>query len=199
MAVKISSRILAGLRHIPLFGPLVDVRAKDHSEAAIEIGPGLFLSTAPIWFGAFLVLVFKRPHHPWFELLYDNIQSGEFCLYATAMLGPLYYFIFRDYKETPGQKFPSGRSFMFVAAIVLLLSSGLFAAQKAAEGTKGTEHLDHPFIVSASLVLYGVAILIVYVAHVYKNFFESGAANLVNRTTQDFVKDFIDDPKGKPS
>jgi hypothetical protein len=176
-----------------VFGALVDVRTKDHREAVLEVVPNLFLSTVPIWFGAFILLSWKNINNTWLGLMYGNVQSGEFCLYATATLGPLYYFIFKDYKASP--KFPSGRAFMIIASLILLLSGGLFAAQRA-EGTfGGAQFLDHQFIFTISWINYVVAAVTVYLAHVYKNFLESGAAVRTNRDTQDFVEGFLSRPK----
>jgi len=121
--------------------------------------------------------------------MYQNVQSGEFCLYATATLGPLYYFIFKDYKAAP--KFPSGRSFMIIASLILLLSGGLFAAQRSEDMFGGQRFLDHHFIFTVSWVNYVVAVIVVYLAHVYRNFLESGAATRTSRDTQDFVNDFL--------
>lgn len=193
--IFIIKKIRDAVRHLPIFGALVDVRLKDHREASLEVIPSLILSTVPIWFGAFILLTWKDIKGGWWELMYENVQSGEFCLYATATLGPLYYFVFKDYTAAP--KFPSGRSFMIIASIILLLSGGLFAAQRA-EGLLGkTEFLDHRFIFTVSWAGYVVAIVIVYVAHVYRNYLEGGAASLLNRDTQDFVNIFLSRSTGE--
>lgn len=192
MTVRTSAK--NAFRHVPLVGALVDVRRKDHREAVLEVVPNLFLSTVPIWFGAFILLSVKGSNNTWLQLIYGNLQSGEFCLYATATLGPLYYFVFKDYRAAP--KFPSGRSFMIISSVILLLSGGLFAAQRAEGMFARAEFLDHHFIFTVSWVAYIVAIGIVYLAHVYRNFLESGAASRANTDIQDFVNDFRNRPKG---
>jgi hypothetical protein len=80
---------------------------------------------------------------------------------------------------------------MIIASIILLLSGGLFAAQRA-EGLLGRpQFLDHHFIFTVSWVSYVVAVVIVYVAHVYRNYLEGGAASVFDQDTQRFVKAFL--------
>ena len=123
----------------------------------------------------------------WLHFMITNTQTGEFCLYATAMLGPLYYFIFKDYRAK--ELFPSTRSFMVISGIILLVSGGLFAAQRA-ETLFGLQSLDTDLIYEISLGAYITALIIVYLAHVYKNFLESGASFIIKTDTQDFVDQY---------
>jgi hypothetical protein len=176
-------------RRIPIFGRLIDVRIRDHTEAIKEVVPAIVLATLPIWFGAFILLTLQSKSTSFIPLMLENMRTGEFCLYAAATLAPLYYFIFKEY---PGHStsFPSGRSFMVLATIIVLGSSGLFAMQRA-EALFDKQILDHNFIYGISWKAYLLAIVIVYMAHVYKNFLETGAASLAGTDTQDFVESFL--------
>lgn len=187
-AKAVAKAVKTAFQMLPLIGGLAEVRLRDHAEAVTEVGLNLLLSTVPIWFGALIILIGNGTHSTWFELMKKNMHSGEFCLYATAMLGPLYYFIFKEYPSMP--RFPSGRGFMIASAVILLLSGGLFAAQRA-ESILGTANqIDHGFIFALSWKVYIIAVVIVYIAHVYKNYLESGAASITNSATQTFVDDF---------
>jgi hypothetical protein len=138
-----------------------------------------------------LLLSDKTSNKSWFDFMIENMQSGEFCLYATATLGPLYYFIFKEYPSSSLHQFPSGRLFMLIAAIILLLSGGLFAAQREGVALGKSYLLDHDLIYSISWKVYIVALVIVYLAHVYKNFLETAAAATSTSQTQDMVSSFV--------
>lgn len=168
------------LRRVPLVGALMDARWKDHREAIAEIGPGLVLSTTPIWLGALWLRVSLGPPESYLGLIVKNVDSGEFCLYAAATLGPLYYLIHKDY--SPPKKFPSAQSFNLVGLVIAVTSSFLFAAQRAPEP-------DRQFVFDLSLALYLLALALIYLAHVYKNFAETGAAHRARTDTDDIVKE----------
>ena len=171
-----------GWSKIPLLGPLVDVQTKDHLEAITEVGLNIVLSTVPIWFGAAIMLLAERNNGSFFSLMTDNMRSGEFCLYSTALLAPLYYFIFKNYQSRP--QFPSGRIFMVTAALIILWTSGLFVVQRTESIGGNAAHLNNDLIFSWSWQIYIAAVVIVYFTHVYKNFMETGAASITDNETQ---------------
>jgi len=175
-------------RRVPLLGALADVRTKDHTEALTEVGLNLVLSTVPIWFGALIMMVAQSASESFMRLVISNMHSGEFCLYSTALLAPLYYFIFKNYPNRP--QFPSGRSFMVIAALIILTSGGLFVVQRTGMSV-GAQHANGTLIFTLSWQVYFAAIVVVYLAHVYKNFMETGGSSITSGDTQDFVSDFI--------
>ena len=125
----------------------------------------------------------------WIQLMLDNVQSGELFLYATALLGPLYYFIFKEYTNVPN--FPKGRSFMVAACVILIISVGLFSAQRVEILFNRESILDSAMIFSWSWKIYVMSVAVVYLAHVYKNFLESGAPTIFTRDTHEFVDQYV--------
>ena len=176
-------------RKLPLLGGLVDARVKDHTEAISEVGLNILLSTVPISLGAILMKLHRDTESTWVQLMLDNVQSGELFLYATALLGPLYYFIFKEYTNVPN--FPKGRSFMVAAVCILVISVGLFSAQRVEILFNRGSILDRAVIFSMSWKIYLTSVAVVYLAHVYKNLLESGAPTISTRDTQEFVDDYV--------
>jgi hypothetical protein len=197
MEIKIKKILLACMRGIPLFGTLPDTRRSDHWEAFTEVSVNILLSTVPIWFGVIIGRVFDIEHRAsttLFGIIVENLRSGELFLYATALLAPLYYFIFRDYRGS--RRFPSSGAFMLLSALILIISGGLFAIERAESTLTQIKFLDHSSIFFLSWWMYIFAIIIVYIAHVYKNLMEGGASSITSSQTQDFVNEFISEPRG---
>ena len=186
--------VKASLRLLPIVGGLVDTRTRDHKEALTEVSLNVVLSTIPIWFGALIMLADMQNRDTYFVNLVNNMRNGELYLYSTAMLSPLYYFIFKEIREFP--HFPSSRMLMLVSGLIILLSAGFFAIQKANSIFGFEQRLDEDFIFSWSWKVYLMAILIVYVAHVYKHLRETGASVISRSQTQDFVREFRDRDRG---
>lgn len=183
------------IRKIPLIGVLlVDVRFRNHVEAIQEVGLNIVLSTIPIWFGAVIMLAFKNVQGNWFDLVIGNVYKGELFIYATAILGPLYYFMFKEYKNFP--QFPSARSFMLSALFIIVFSVGLFAVQRIGGIFLGQVSLNQDFIFSLSWKIYLFSVAIVYLAHVYKNLVETGAPHLGATDTHEFVDNYINRHQG---
>ncbi len=173
-------------RKVPLFGGLVDARLRDCSEALTEVGIGILFSIVPVWFGALVLLAGSETAKGWWDLILDNLRSGELFLYSTALLAPLYYFILKEGTDIPN--FPSKRSFIIAATIILLISVGLFAVQRAGELFGGVVYLDQGFIFSLSWKTYLGGVVLVYLACVYKNLQQEGAAEVARTDTDEFLQ-----------
>jgi hypothetical protein len=82
---------------------------------------------------------------------------------------------------------------MIIAAGIILLSGGLFVAQRAESAFRFAVALDHELVFTLSWYIYIVSVVVVYLAHVYRNFLETGAPSIVAHDTQDFVDEFLSD------
>lgn len=181
------------LRKFPVLGPLIDVRARNHAEAILEIGVNIGLSTIPVWLGAVIMLADKNTSNDWWDHIIVNVYKGELFIYATALLGPLFYFIFKEYKDFP--KFPSARFFMISSVLILAVSVALFAVQRTEAFAEGL-NLDRSYIFSLSWKVYICSVCIVYLAYVYKNLAETGAAHIGGAITREFVDEYLERRRG---
>jgi hypothetical protein len=180
-------------RHLPVIGGLVDARWRDHREALKEVGVNVLLSTAPIWLGCLFLLLFQTSGMSLGDVIIRNVENGELFIYATSILAPLYYFIFKD--SEGNQKFPNAGSFMLISAIVLLVGGCGFAVTRLGAVLGTNFRWDDVTLFAFSLTLYVISVLIVYLAHVYRNWRETGGAAAFATDTQDFVTAFNREPK----
>jgi hypothetical protein len=180
-------------RGLPLVGGLAEARWRDHREAAKEVSVNILLSTAPIWLGCLFLWVSQKFAMSPGEVVIRNVENGELFIYATSIVAPMYYFIF---KESEGnQKFPNAGSFMLISAIVLLIGGCGFALTRLGTVLGTSFRWDEVTLFVFSAILYLIAVIVVYLAHVYRNWRETGGAAAFATDTQDFVAAFNREPK----
>ena len=176
------------LRSIPLVGPVCDTTLSDHKEAFIEVLISVVLSTTPIWLGSLLLLAYKGKSATFLEYLNQNVRDGEILLLCSALISPLVYFVFVQRKGMPS--FPAARSLMLVVLFILLVSCALFAFQRA-DSLLGTGvGVDNDLIFSWSLIAFGCAVFVSYLATSYRNFREGEAVTKQMQETEGVVAGF---------
>ncbi len=180
-------------RSIPLLGGLVDARGRDHLEAMKEIGINILVSTAPIWLGCLFLELFRKYELPLGQAIGKNVETGELFLYATSILAPLYYFIFKE--EEGIQRFPNAGSFILLSLVVVLVGVAGFTFTRLGPVLGISLSWDEATMFTFSLTLYLISIVIVYLAHVYRNWRETGGPSAYSTDTQDFVTAFNQGPK----
>ena len=185
---------------IPIFGKVpADSRYRDHAEALRELTPNILLSTFPIWLGAlFQVAIIDNSggyYNSFAKIVVQYISKGELFLYSTALLAPLFYIMLKEYKDR--RHFPSSMSFAVVAISILLLCSGLFAIRHASETVSPPFGLDSDFVFYVSVVVYGTSVLLVYLAHVYRNLMDTGAPDITRKSEEDFVRRYRHEREGR--
>lgn len=180
-------------RSLPLLGGLFDARWRDHREAVKEVGINILLSTAPIWLGCLFLVIARKFEMPLGEVITRNVENGELFIYATSIVAPLYYFIFKD--NEGNQKFPNAAGFMLVSALVLLVGGCGFAVTRLGAVLGTNFPWDEGTLFAFSLTLYLVSTIIVYLAHVYRNWRETGGPSAFSTETQDFVTAYNQGPK----
>lgn len=186
MSVTLQARRF--LKSIPLFSGLADARWRDHREAIKEVSVNIVLSTAPIWLGCIFLAVGRKFEMPFYEVVIKNVENGEMFLYATSMTAPIYYFIFKD--ESGLRRFPNAGSFMLIAAIILLIGGCGFALTRLGSVLEMKYRWDDNILFLSSLSLYVFAVFVVYLAHAYRNWHETGGSVAFTSDTQDFVAQF---------
>lgn len=176
------------ISQIPFFGGMAMARVRDHWGAMVELVPNLLFSTVPIWLGAILMLADESNEKNWFQLLMANLQNGELYIYSTALLGPLYYFIFTEYAGV--NKFPNGRSLIIGSSLISLCAVAYFSALKTGKMFGFLGKIDKEFVFAFSWKLYLGAVLIAYLAYVYKKMLEGSTADIEQRQTGSFLDEY---------
>jgi hypothetical protein len=109
--------------------------------------------------GAFVVLLHGAQGY--WVAIYGNINNGELFLYATSLLGPIFYMSLID---PPGaRQFPSRLSHMFVVLVISVLSAVAFGLQRAGQ------QLNPTIVYTASWILFVSALMLLYLATTFKN------------------------------
>lgn len=162
-----SGFVRALIRPIPIISGLADCNLENHREACKEFAVNLILSTSPLWLGSLIVFSLD-PHAEntlaaYGRVFLESMSDGELLIFATAAITPLFYF-----SLTPGisknRDYPSRLSHIVSGLLVFMICSALFGAQRA--GGKMEPGLIFPM----SVCLYVFALVIIYIATVYRNY-----------------------------
>ncbi len=153
--------------HIPIFGPLTNCTRSDHRSAAKEFVVILIFATATFWLTAlFLRALSANTHATYLAVLSSTARAGELFIFSVAFLGPILVTAGED--PVNAKAFP-GRIWHFLALVFLaLIASGFYALMKIAQ-TQGLERIFNvEFLVSSSFAVATFAIVLRYLAIVYR-------------------------------
>ncbi|HEX4078216.1 MAG TPA: hypothetical protein VHX61_05000 [Rhizomicrobium sp.] len=154
------------VRMLPLVSGLPDCRWVDVKEATKEIFITFLLSTSPIWLGS--LITFGVDQHrqktisQYYVVLKNTLRSGEMLIYATAAIAPLFYFALVKSKDK-SRDYPSRTSHIVSALLIFMIGTALFGVQRS--GVK----MDPDFVLPSSLYLYGFAMVVIFLATIYRN------------------------------
>lgn len=167
--------------HIPIYGPLLQVRWRSFKDGAMELGVATLFSLLPIWLYPVLVAMLTD------QLLWDAVRScvarGELYLYSAALLGPLIYSISKRYgpdgdDESDAQggqghhfwslRFPNGGLFSVIAVLVCTLAGAAYAWMRAVEQGSLSLPIDETQTLQASVWVYVFTLSCMFCVLVYR-------------------------------
>jgi hypothetical protein len=154
------------IRTLPLVSGLPDCRLVDYKESCKEIFVSFILSTSPIWLGSLITFGVdpnhKKTWHQYFIVLAETLRSGEMLIYATAAIAPIFYFALVKGRDNT-KDYPSRISHIVSALLIFMVGTALFGVQRS--GGK----MDPDFVLPSSLILYGFAMVVIFLATIYRN------------------------------
>ncbi|MFC1610306.1 hypothetical protein ACFL6C_05060 [Myxococcota bacterium] len=154
-----SNLLRSVVRRLPVVGGLADCGAGEHGEAFKENPTTLIFSLSPLWVGA--VVFFLAPANPPVDILAKLTGHGELFLYATSVLAPLFFITLT---RTAGDRGHSNRlSHVVLAILIFIVASLAFGLERA--GVSLNQHVN----AKASYLAFGLSVLLVYLATVYRN------------------------------
>jgi hypothetical protein len=165
----------------PLVGALSAARSRDYQEAAAELIITLLISTIPIWFGSVIYIMAKSDAGSFSDVIGKNIGRGELFLMTSSLMAPILYFIFKG-----EDKFPHAMTINAICTLILIICTGAFGAIRLTSFFEINLTWNDKFIMWVSASTFVMGALIVYLAFVYRNLHEDGAANLMQRNVNDF-------------
>jgi len=158
--MTIKEMFIEVVRKAPIISGLPDCHLKDYWAAIKEIVPNIFLSTMPIWGGAFIIMILGESSDYW-TAIDRNVNNGELFLYAASFLAPVVYMATVD---PPGaEQFPSRLAHIIVLIGIMILSALAFGVQK-------TGHKLDPIIgFNSSCLLVFASIFLLFIASIYQH------------------------------
>lgn len=174
--------LLRLLKEIPILGDLADTTLEDHIYSLKELIVTLFMSTLPIWGGAFIIILTSKTSDGlnYFNSIELLVSNGELYLYATSLLAPVIYIALKEREE--GKKFPSNITHMLIVILIAVLSTIAFTTVKA-----GT-NINHHFLIRSSVVAYITSVLLLYLAMVFNNNLLPDPIGRMKRDERDYTE-----------
>jgi len=159
--------VQALIRRLPIVSGFADCNTQNHREACKEFAVNLVLSTSPLWLGSLIVFSLdpraENTLASYGRFLLGSMSDGELLIYATAAITPLFYFSLTP-AISKDRDYPSRLSHIVSGLLIFMICSALFGAQRA--GGKMQPTLIFPM----SVCLYLFALVIIYIATVYRNY-----------------------------
>ena len=185
-----STSVLSIIRHLPLVSGLPDCKLTHFVESGKEVFVNFLLSTSPLWLGSLITFSVDRQPQKTFggymSVLTRSLSDGEMLIYATAAIAPMFYFSLIRAGGT--RDFPGRLSHIVSGLLIFMICTTLFGVQRS--GAK----IDPNFVLPGSLIMYCIAMAIIFVATTYRNW-RDGAEKVISKIeslpqTQedDFVK-----------
>jgi hypothetical protein len=151
----------------PLLGYLAYCTCKNHYDSLKELSQTLVFSLATFWFTAALLMAYKsNVTHTYFELLEKTANAGQLFIFTVSFLGPVFLIAGEDPKDA--KVFPGRTTHLIVLFLVAALSAGFYAIQLGARENPGSIEIDPTFLLRASIVAAVIAVILRYLAVVYR-------------------------------
>jgi hypothetical protein len=184
---------LSIVRHLPLVSGLPDCNRFQLRDAVKEVFVNFVLSTSPIWLGSLITFGVDtskaKTFSEYLNVLIKSVSDGAMLIYATAAIAPLFYFSLTRPKSL--RDFPGRISHIVCALLIFMICTALYGVQQS--GVK----IDPNFILPSSVFIYALAISMIYIATVYRNWRDTaeeviGEAETAPRTQE---RMFVDQAK----
>lgn len=180
--------MISKLKEIPLLGGLLETDRESAWEATKEVAVGLIISTIPIWLGVFVMVATRIPELDLFPAIMDStkkiIINGELYIYSSTFLAPLFWMILN--KPAGADEFRNKISIMCLVFIVIILSSTLFALQRAGKDIAE----DIAFI--GSIGTSTISVILLYLSTIYHNTRLKTPSQLLREKQDAYLDEFIE-------
>jgi len=153
------------LQWIPLVSGLRYASGKDYAESGKEFAFTWTVSILPILASVLIELltVGRAPSSSvnLLHMFYANLHTGEVFIYATAILAPVAFMMYKYNRDE--KRFDDHLSFFFVLIVTIGLSAVMFGLQR-------TGVVKNPSLLDVSgLVLYLLALVVWFLSLIYDN------------------------------
>lgn len=175
---------------VPILGPLLQCKARDHAAACREFFGILFWSTATFWMTAvFLLAVSANRDRGFLDVIYQTVSAGQLFVFSVSFVGPIVAAVGRD---PPRARMFPGRVGHFSAFLALVATAaGFYAMELIAGGAEASTLLNRDFLFTASLAIASVVVILRYLTMVYRqSTLEFDAETQLRTPTDAFANEF---------
>jgi len=156
---KLKTRTLNFASKLPLLEGLPDCTRENYYEAFKEVFSNVLFSTMPIWL-SFFAFIWKSAD---LKTATNSILGhGELLMYATSILAPIFYMVFKNFDTNTTKKFPGAFSHIILVTVIFVICSFAF-------GVLRSESLPMDTLFYWSLSLYIISLILIYLATVFSN------------------------------
>ncbi len=173
-----------------LFATILNIKntiLRNGKSALGEFSYFVFLSLMPVWLGALIQYLYGRSIGSY---LFGYLSSGQALLISSTAVGPLLYFLTREYGKTADgatRRFPYSSALSLSIIITCMVSACVLGVIDDSSG--GATVL--PSSLSAVSIVVAIAATFVWFAvALLKNDVEQGSAKIMRQDEEDFVKDY---------
>lgn len=178
---------------------------KPSREAFQELLVTVLTATLPVWFFPAFVAVLWWDKTRSINLLHHSISEGELFLFATSLVGPLFYILFKHYRvpdttdaKTPYRsslKFPNAMGFAVTIFIILLTASVIFGLQKLNPQFAALQINETGYLFLSGFI-FCVAIIAMFIAMFQRNELDEYSYSDVVRHEEDDFSHRFDEARG---
>lgn len=165
LLAQVRSVFIWCVHHLPLVSGLPECKPYHYVDAVKEVVVNLILSTSPLWLGSLITFGIDIDRPKTFgnyeSVLMKSLTDGAMLIYATAAIAPIFYFALT--RPRTERDFPSRLSHVVFGLLIFMICTALFGVQQS--GVK----IDPNFVLPSSIAMYIIAILIIFIATVYRN------------------------------
>lgn len=164
---KLVEPVRYAFSHVPVIGPLVYCRWKDHKASFREMTIIFLFATATFWLTSLILMGFSNTRAlGYFPVLLSTVKSGELFIFSVGFIGPILLSAAEDKKDE--REFP-GRLWHLLALVLLALVGTAFHSQiKSAQLAGSVNPADFDFWFNASLYIAVFAVVLRYLSMVYR-------------------------------
>ena len=188
------ARFLYFFKHIPIVGHLVYCTRDDHAQVFKEMLVTLLFSTATFWLtSVFLMGAAPNRAMGMAHVLHSTVKTGELFIFSVGFMGPI--LLITEWKKGD-KEFPGRLGHIVALLIVCLVSAGFHSQIKSAQLQGKMVEDDLNFLFWISLAAAIAAVILRYLAMVYKKSSFRPGIELKGREA-DFAADYAKHARGE--
>ena len=153
--------------HIPVLGPLVYCKWKDHKAAIKEMATIMVFATTAFWLTSLILMGTQAARDlGYVAVLLTTVNRGELFIFTVGFIGPILLHTSEDKKDE--REFPGRHWHLVVLVLLALVASAYHSQIKSAQLVKVIHQADMDYLFNVSIYLAVSVVILRYLAMVYR-------------------------------